>query len=137
MGGPAAPKQAQQTVVDVRVEPQVKVPQIEIAFDRSLAAQVGANLQDLQSAVTTAFQGSQVAEVFEGQRIVPVVVKFPDQSRGDLETIRALPIRTPGCVVPLRTIARVELRDPPNLLSSEGGARRLVLSGGAQASVSR
>ncbi len=123
--------------VDVRVEPQVRVPQIDIAFDRSLAAQVGANLQDLQAAVTTAFQGSQVAEVFEGQRIVPVVVKFPEESRADLEAIRALPIRTPGGVVPLGTMARVEIRDAPNLISREGGVRRLLVSCGSQASVSR
>ena len=57
--------------VDVRAEPQVQVPQIDITFDRTLAARVGASLQDLQSAVTTAFQGSRVAEVFEGQRLGP------------------------------------------------------------------
>ena len=123
--------------VDVRVEPQIRVPQIDIVFDRTLAARVGASLRDLQSSVTTAFQGSRVAEVFEGQRVIPVVVKFPDRSRADLAAIRALPIRAPGGVVPLGTVARVEVHDAPNLISREGGVRRLLVSCASQASVSR
>jgi CzcA family heavy metal efflux pump len=121
--------------VDVRIEPQLLVPQIEIAFDRALAARVGATLQDLQSAVTTAFGGSRVAQLFDGQRVVPVVVKFPDESRADLEAIRALPIRTPGGVVSLGTLARVEIRDAPNLISREGGVRRLVVSCDSEGSI--
>jgi Cu/Ag efflux pump CusA len=123
--------------VEVRVEPQLQVPQIEIAFDRALAARVGATMQDLQDAVTTAFQGTRVAERFAGQRIIPVVVKFPEQSRADLDAIRALPIRTPGGVVPLGTLARIAIRDAPNLISREGGVRRLVVSCDSQSSVGR
>jgi CzcA family heavy metal efflux pump len=113
---------------DVRVESLTKIPQIVIAFDRAKAAQFGATIGALQGAVTTAFEGTQVAEVFKGQRIVPVVVRFPDASREDLEGIRDLPIRTASGVVPLRSLARVDVEDLPNQITRQNGSRQIVVT---------
>jgi CzcA family heavy metal efflux pump len=120
---------------DVSVEPQTRIPQIVIRFDRARAAQLGAKMADLQSAVTAAFEGTQVAEVFEGQRIVPVVVKFPEASRRDPEAIRSLPIRTASGVVPLQSLAAVDVQDLPNEINRQDGSRRLVVTCGAAGSV--
>jgi CzcA family heavy metal efflux pump len=121
---------------DVRVEPLTKIPQIVIGFDRAKAAQLGATIGALQGAVTTAFEGTRVAEVFKGQRIVPVVVRFPDASREDLEGIRNLPIRTASGVVPLRSLARVDIEDLPNQITRQDGSRRIVITGDCAGSVS-
>src|SRR6266536_885439 len=104
---------------DVRVEPLTKVPQIVISFDRARAAQLGAKMSDLQDAVTAAFDGIRVAEIFEGQRVVPVVVKLPDSSRADLSGIRDLPIRVASGVVPLESLARVNVQDLPKQITRQ------------------
>jgi CzcA family heavy metal efflux pump len=121
---------------DVRVEPLTRIPQIVIAFNRAKAAQLGATIGALQGAVTTAFEGTRVAEVFKGQRIVPVVVRFPDASREDLEGIRNLPIRTASGVVPLRSLARVDIEDLPNQITRQDGSRRIVITSASSGSVS-
>ncbi len=125
---------------DIRVDNQALVPQIVVRFDRARSAQVGATMQGMQDAVTTAFQGLKVAEIFEGQRIIPVVVKYPDDSKGDLDSIRNLPVLTAAGVVPLKTVADVSVRDVPNLIRRQDGARRLVVtcdSGGSVSKLSR
>jgi CzcA family heavy metal efflux pump len=113
---------------DVSVEPLSKIPQIVVSFDRRRAAQLGVTMGDLQTDVTAAFEGAQVAEIFKGQRIVPVVVKFPDSSRADLQSIRNLPIRAAAGVVPLETFARVDIEDLPNQITRQDGSRRIVVT---------
>ena len=122
---------------DVRVEPLTKVPQIVISFDRARAAQLGAKMSELQDAVTAAFDGIRVAEIFEGQRVVPVVVKLPDSSRADVSAIRDLPIRVASGVVPLESLARVDVQDLPNQITRQNGSRRIVVTGSSAGSVSR
>lgn len=122
---------------DVRVEPLTKIPQIVISFDRARAAQLGAKMTDLQDAVTAAFDGVRVAEIFEGQRVVPVVVKVPETSRADLSAIRDLPIRVASGVVPLESLARVDVQDLPNQITRQNGSRRIVVTASATGSVSR
>jgi CzcA family heavy metal efflux pump len=122
--------------LDVTVEPQTRIPQIVIAFDRARAAQLGAKMEDLQAAVTTAFEGLQVAEVFRQQQILPVVVRFPDSSRRDPETIRSLPIRTASGIVPLESLATVDIRDQPNQITRQNGSRRIVVTCDSSRSIS-
>lgn len=121
---------------DVRVEPLTRVPQIVVSFDRTRAAQLGARMRDLQDAVTTAIEGKTVAEIFEGQRVVPVVVKFPDSSRADLPAIRDVPIRVASGVVPLESVSKIDVVDLPNRISRQDGSRRMVVTCASDGSVS-
>src|SRR5262249_6860355 len=65
------------------------------------------------------------------------VVRFPDSSRGDPESIRSLPIRTASGVVPLSAVARVDVRDLPNEITRQDGSRRIVVTCDTEGSVSR
>jgi CzcA family heavy metal efflux pump len=121
---------------DVRVEPLTTIPQIVIAVDRARAAQVGITPGALQAAVTTAFEATRVGEVFRGERIVPVVVKFPDASRADIETIRQLPVRAAAGVVPLQSVARVDIQDLPNQITRQNGSRRITVTADSTGSIS-
>jgi CzcA family heavy metal efflux pump len=121
---------------DVRVEAVTTIPQIVIAVDRAKAAQTGTSLGALQAAVTTAFEGTRVAEVFLGERIVPVVVRFPDASRAGVETIRQLPVRVAAGVVPLQSLARVEIQALPNQITRQNGSRRIVVTADSAGSIS-
>ncbi|MGE5345097.1 MAG: efflux RND transporter permease subunit [Acidithiobacillales bacterium] len=121
---------------DVSVEPLTRIPQIVIDFDRARAAQLGVSVKDLQTDVTTALAGSQVAEVFQGDRIVPVVVWYPKASREDPESIRALPVRTASGIVPLGSLADVKVRDLPSRITRQDGARRILITCDSARSIS-
>jgi CzcA family heavy metal efflux pump len=122
---------------DIRAESQAKAPQIVVRFDRARAAQAGVTMLELQTTLTTAFQGVKVAEIFEGQRVIPVVVKDPEDSRAGVEKIGDLPVRTPAGIIPLRALSDISVQDAPNLISRQAGARRLVVTCDSAGSVSR
>ncbi len=122
---------------DIRVGTETNIPQIVIRFDRAKASQVGVTFDELQAAVATAFEGTKVNEIFNGQQIVPVVVKYPEESRSDLDAIRNLPVRASAGVVPLQTLADVAVRDAPNAVSRQGGQRRLLVSCNVEGSTTR
>jgi CzcA family heavy metal efflux pump len=122
---------------DIQVGVETNVPQIVIRFDREKASQVGATIDDLQQAVATAFEGTKVNEIFSGQQILPVIVKYPEESRGDLDAIRSLPIRAPAGSVPLGTLADVSVGQGPNAIARERGQRVLRVTCDVKGSVSR
>ena len=62
-------------VVDLKVEPQVLVPQLEVRLRPEAAARFGLTAGHIRRAATTLTKGREVGEVYEGQKIYDVVVK--------------------------------------------------------------
>ena len=116
-------------VVDLSVEQQVDVPQVAIVFDREAIARYQLRSGDLAELVETAYAGTVVTRVLEGQRTYDVVVRYRDDQRADLDAIRATPIDTPsGVRVPLKMLAAIRDDVGPNLIMREDVQRRIVIS---------
>ncbi|MBK9037432.1 MAG: efflux RND transporter permease subunit [Myxococcales bacterium] len=116
-------------VVDLAVEQQVDVPQVAIVFDREAIARYHLRSGELAELVETAYAGTVVTRVLEGQRTYDVVVRYRDDQRADLDAIRATPIDTPaGVRVPLKMLATIRDDVGPNLIMRENVQRRIVVS---------
>ena len=113
-------------VTNLKIEPQVLIPQIVVTLKPDKAAQFGLTPGDVRTATTTLIRGTQVGEIFEGQKIFRVVVWGTESVRRDVDSVKRLLIDTPsGAQVPLGDIADVDIEPAPNAIKRIGASRKL------------
>jgi CzcA family heavy metal efflux pump len=131
--------------VEVRPEPQTGAPELVVRIRPEKAARFGLRNTQILDAVHAAFQGAEVGQVYDGNRVIDLVVILkPDFRRtpaqvGDLwiqvplADATAEPATGPRDTaagrgrVQLKQVADVYLSDGRFLLSHEGGRRTQVV----------
>ena len=117
-----------QGAADVRVEQVSGLPTLTVRVDHAAAAQYGLSAADVSDALATGIGGTAAGRIFEGDRRFDVVVRFDEEARNDPAQLAALPIVAPdGTVVPLSSVARIEVSEGPNQISRNNGSRRIVV----------
>jgi Cu/Ag efflux pump CusA len=107
-------------VVDLKVEPLVLVPQIEVKLRPEAAERFGLTAGQVRRATTTLLKGAKVGEVYEGQKRFDVIVWGVPKLRTDLAALQALPIDTPsGAQVRLGDVAELSVVPMPNEIKRE------------------
>jgi cobalt-zinc-cadmium resistance protein CzcA len=115
-------------VKDVRVEELFGQSYLTLDIDRGKIARHGINVSDVQEIISTAIGGDPVTRIYEGQRRFDLILRFPEQYRNSVETIRNILLRTAsGALIPLGELATVELREGPALISRENLTRRIYI----------
>lgn len=113
-------------VSDLKVEPQVLVPQIDVRLKPHAAEQFGLTAGDVRRAATTLIKGRTVGEVYHQQKIYEVAVWGVPEVRSDLDAVRRCLIPTPsGGHVPLEDVADVAIVPTPNIVQRENTSRRI------------
>jgi CzcA family heavy metal efflux pump len=116
-------------VINLKVEPQVFVPQVEVRLLPEAAERYGLTAGHVRRASTALLKGAKVGEVYEGQKKFDVVVWGVASVRRDISAIRDLPIDTPaGVQVRLGDVADVSIVPTPNEIKRENGSRRLDIT---------
>lgn len=116
-------------VANLKVEPQVLVPQVEIRLKPDAAERFGLTAGHVRRASTTILKGAKVGELYEEQKKFDVVVWGVPGVRTDLAAIRALPIDAPvGTQVRLGDVADVAVVPTPNEIKRENASRRLDIT---------
>jgi CzcA family heavy metal efflux pump len=111
-------------VIDLKVKPQVLVPQIEVRVRPEIAAQFGLNAGQIRSAVNLYLKGLKVGEFYQDQNIFDVVVRGEKAVGSNPETLRSIMIDTPtGSQVPLNQVADVYIAPTPNEITRESASR--------------
>ena len=122
---------------EVNVEQTTGLPMLTVNIDREKATRYGINIADVQDTIATAIGGRGAGTLFEGDRRFDIVVRLPENVRGNLDAIRRLPIALPATgatgasrvsFIPLSELATLELAPGPNQVSREDGKRRIVVS---------
>ena len=113
-------------VIDLKVQPMVLVPQVEVEIRPEAAALAGLTAGEIRRQIATLVRGTRVGEVYDRQTIFDVIVWGVPEIRSDPSALRNLVIATgEGASVPLRDVADVHLAPTPNEITREGGSRRL------------
>ncbi len=132
---------------DVKVEQVSGLSVLTIDIDREKISRYGLNVSDVQEVVSIAFGGEEAGTLYDGDRRFPIVVRLPENLRGEVDFVRHLPIPLPvgegvqlasadtsmpgmGAdirYIPLEAVARVDVAEGPNQISRENAKRRLVV----------
>ncbi len=107
---------------DVQVQAPPGTPQIVVRLRQERAAALGIAPLDALEAISAAYEGAQVAQVYQGSYVIPLVVVLAPETRDRIAEIGRLQLRAAeGRLVPLRDIADIGL---------EGGRYKILHSGG-------
>jgi cobalt-zinc-cadmium resistance protein CzcA len=115
-------------ISDLRVEQVSGLYYLKLDIDRAKIARHGINVAEITEVIEAVGGGIAAGEVFEGQWRFPIVVRFPDDRRTDVETIAALWVTAPGgSRIPLRELADIRIVEGPAQISREHASRRIVI----------
>jgi heavy metal efflux system protein len=113
---------------DIRVEQISGLYYLKLDIDRSKVARHGINVADITEVIQAVGAGIEAGVIFEGQRRFPIMVRFPDDRRADVESIAALWVTAPdGSRIPLRELADIQIVEGPAQISRERASRRIIV----------
>ena len=113
---------------DIRVEQVSGLYYLKLDINRSMVARHGINVANITEVIEAIGAGISAGEVFEGQRRFPIMLRFPEERRADVESIKALWVTAPdGARIPLRELADIQIVEGPAQISREQASRRIVV----------
>jgi multidrug efflux pump subunit AcrB len=84
-------------------------PELVARIDPVRAARAGLTVQAISSQLNNALLGKRITQIREGDRLVGVRVRLPDETRFNFDQISNVPITTPnGLTQPLAAFAEIE-----------------------------
>ena len=112
---------------DINVEKVSGLAYLQIEINRDKIARYGINVSDIQDVIETAIGGKEASKVYEGLKVFGLAVRFPEEARNDVESIKEILIPSPsGALIPLGQLAHVDVAEGPAQISRESGQRRIV-----------
>ncbi|MCY4524293.1 MAG: efflux RND transporter permease subunit, partial [Halobacteriovoraceae bacterium] len=117
-------------IVDLQIEPLIKIPQLKISIDREDAGKYWISPGELAENLEITLNGENVASVLNKQRIYEVFMRLDKESRSDPENIEKIALKTMpnGNIIRLGDIADVYKGSGPNMINRENMQRRLIIS---------
>lgn len=114
-------------ITDLKMEKQVRIPQLRVEVDYDAAAQYGVLPSHVTATLEWLTHGAVVSQVIDGARRFEVVMRLDDLDRTSWG-LNELLIESPRGPIPLAAVARIEETDGPNKISHEDGRRRIAVT---------
>ena len=112
-----------------RIEQQAPIPQLRIEVDRDRALAYNFRPAAINEQLSSLIGGATVAELFEEERSIDLVLRLPESWRSSPQKLQELMLTNDsGQQVPLKTIADVRNAKGPNVIMRENTQRRFVVS---------
>ncbi|EDY83851.1 heavy metal efflux pump, CzcA family [Verrucomicrobiia bacterium DG1235] len=112
-----------------RVEQQAPIPQLRVEIDRDRALAYGITPGSLNDQLASLIGGETVAELYEGQRTIDLVLRLPEAWRENPKQLEQLYVDTAnGGRIPLSFVANIREARGPNVIQRENTLRRFVVS---------
>ena len=113
----------------VHVESPPGIPELSVKLKPDQLSRWGFRPVEVLDAIQGAYQGTTVAQVYDGNRIYDVTVILTPAARADIGTLGTLILRNPdGLAVPLRQLADLAQVSGRYQITHDGGRRMQTVS---------
>lgn len=113
----------------VRVESPPGIPELAVRLKPEQLSRWGLRPVEVLDAIQSAYQGTTVAQVYEGNRTYDVNVILAPAARANIGSIGALMLRNPdGLALPLRQLADIRQVSGRYQIAHDGGRRMQTIS---------
>jgi cobalt-zinc-cadmium resistance protein CzcA len=114
--------------VNVNIEQEGPGPQLQIRIDKAKLAHYGLAIDDVNNVVNTAVGGLPVSQLWEGERVFDIKVKYAPAFVDTPEKIGRLPVfNGSGEPIPLAQVADIRIVDGQTMIAREDGKRRVTV----------
>ena len=115
-------------VKDLGIFRLVGQPNLLIQVDREASARYGLQVADVNAVVQGAVGGQAVTQVYEGERLFDLVVRFLPEYRQDVESIGNILVSTPtGARIPLKQLATITTQTGAFIIYRENNERYIPI----------
>lgn len=119
-GQVATAMEATPGLVDVVSGFSYGAPELTYQIDSAAAGRVGLNSADLDKQLHAALLGEEATQLRQGDRLVPVMLRYPDSYRRNPMWLENLPLADgKGRLIPASLVSRIEERSATNELARE------------------
>ncbi|HCN37389.1 MAG TPA: CusA/CzcA family heavy metal efflux RND transporter, partial [Bacteroidetes bacterium] len=113
---------------DLSVQQLEGLPQLYIKINRDKIALYGISVDDVNDVIETALAGKGAGVVFEGDRKFDIIVKYDDEYKRDLNSVKNILVAAPsGMKIPLSELADIDVKEGPAEITRDNGKRRIVI----------
>ncbi len=115
-------------VKDLGIFRLVGQPNLLIQVDREASARYGLQVSDVNAVVQAAVGGQAVTQVYEGERLFDLVVRFLPEFRQDVDAIGNILVSTPdGARIPLKQVATITTQTGAFIIYRENNERYIPI----------
>ncbi|GAA5126258.1 efflux RND transporter permease subunit [Luteolibacter yonseiensis] len=112
---------------DVMVQSASESPRLVVRLKPGMLERLGIRSTEVLDVLQTVYQGTEVAQLYQGSQLVPLVVTGGEE--GDVGGLARTPlVTTSGAIVQLREVADVFSAAGRSTIRHEGGRRRQVIT---------
>jgi CzcA family heavy metal efflux pump len=112
---------------NVRAEAQTGAPELVVRVRREEANRRGLRNVHILEALHNAYQGAEIGQVYQGNRVIDIMVILDPRSRANVETIANLWLNVPNAAREGETPVEPVLKGPAGTFSLRPGTSRLQL----------
>ena len=114
--------------VDIFRTPLTGQNYLTIHMKHEVMSTLGLTVDDINSLIEKAVGGVVATELIDGNRRIPVMIRYPDRLRNQLDLLGELTLQTSaGETIRLDDVAELSLEDGPVQIQREDGQRQVVL----------
>lgn len=133
---------------DVSVDKTDGLPTLEINVNRDAISRYNLNMHDVLEVIEVAVGGGKAGIIMEGDRRYDLVVRLPENIRGDISALENLPLSLPLMekdaskknknpayrYIPLKEVAQLKITSGLNQISRENGKRLVTVQANVRGS---